>query len=214
LRGWAGLAALDVGVEDRELGQKPAAYELAQDAGQHQVRRSEAPEEVVAPIELGAQNREAVFEGRQGRRPTPLDPGFSGVKDVELHIGQKVRLDRVDRGHQPAGHPGPAGRVLRGQALGLLHQVKHDGGRFEHLDLLVPIGRDLAEGLPAAVGLPVPVREVDQNGLVGQAGLLQGPAHAQVAHEALGQGRNPVEGGDLDRHGRALQAVMTGLLSS
>ena len=49
-----------------------------------------------------------------------------------------------------------------------------------------------------AVCLRVPVPDVDQPDVVGKPGLLERPAHAQVADEPLREGRGPAKSGDGD----------------
>jgi hypothetical protein len=74
--------------------------------------------------------------------------------------------------------------------------VQDDRAGLEEHEAVVLDDRDLAEGLAGAV-----LGDVDLPVAVGHAGLLEGPAHAQVARQALGKGRHPLERGQGDRAG-------------
>ena len=60
------------------------------------------------------------------------------------------------------------------------------------------IGRHLAEGLLAEI-VGGALAGADQPGAIIEPDFLQRPAHANVAHMALGKGRHPFIANDLDR---------------
>src|SRR6185369_14910393 len=70
--------------------------------------------------------------------------------------------------------------------------------RLEQHQAVVVDRRHLAEGLHRPVGGRLLVVGPDQHHLVGQACLLERPAHAQVAHQALGERRHPAERAEAD----------------
>ena len=127
---------------------------------------------------------------RTGRRAAGLQ-----VDHVEH---RDRRLDRVQRRQHPGAHAGPRRRVARHQRLGVLAQVHDDGARLEQHQAVVVDRRHLAERLHRPVGGRLLVLGADQHHLVGQARFLERPAHAQVAHQALGERRHPAEGAEAD----------------
>jgi hypothetical protein len=58
--------------------------------------------------------------------------------------------------------------------------------------------RHLPEGLQRVIVGFVLIAQFEEAGLVRQAGFLQRPARAQIAHLALSELRNPFEGRDRD----------------
>jgi hypothetical protein len=68
--------------------------------------------------------------------------------------------------------------------------VQDDGAGFEELDFVVAVCGDLAEGLTVAIGGGGLGWGIDQDGFAGEAGFLQRPAHAEVAHERAAPQRN------------------------
>ena len=69
--------------------------------------------------------------------------------------------------------------------------------------------RHLPEGLQCAIVRLVLIALPEEARPVGQAGLLQRPARAQIAHLALGEVRNPFEGGNRDHAMSSLGAGLT-----
>ena len=78
-----------------------------------------------------------------------------------------------------------------------LAEMKQDRAALEDRDVAIGQPRHLAEGLVREMlGLPVAKRHALD--AIGQAGLFQRPAHAQVAHKAPAHFGNPVEGGQRE----------------
>ena len=76
--------------------------------------------------------------------------------------------------------------------------MEHDGSGFEEDEAVFLEHRHLPEGLQRAIVRFVLIALFEEARLVRQAGLLQRPTRAQVAHLALGEVRNPFESGDRD----------------
>ena len=69
---------------------------------------------------------------------------------------------------------------------------------FEEDEALFLEDRHLPEGLQRAIVGFVLIALFKETGLVRQAGFLQRPGRAQIAHLALGEVWNPSESGDRD----------------
>ena len=69
---------------------------------------------------------------------------------------------------------------------------------FEQHEAVFLEDRHLPEGLECAVIRFILIALFEETGFVGQAGFLQRPARAQIAHLALGKLRDPFESGDGD----------------
>jgi hypothetical protein len=80
-------------------------------------------------------------------------------------------------------------------AVAALAEVKQDRAALEDRDVAVGQPRHLAEGLVREM-LGVAIAERHALDAIGQPGLFQRPAHAQVAHKAPRHLGNPVEGGE------------------
>ena len=117
------------------------------------------------------------------------------VVDGECH---DKRLDGIERRRHPLQRAHARGGIRRDQLAGAFGDAQHDRARFEDRDLVVPVGRHLAERLEAAMfgGL----RIGDQVRPRRLADFLEGPARAHVADKAAGELRNPAEGGDGWKH--------------
>ena len=94
--------------------------------------------------------------------------------------------------------------VLRQERLAPLADVEHDGSGFEEDQAVFLEDRYLPEGLQRAVVRLVLIALLEEARLVRQAGFLERPAHAQIAHLALGEVWNPFESGDRDHAGCSL----------
>ena len=90
------------------------------------------------------------------------------------------------------------GGIHRDQFAGAFGDTQHDRARFEDRNLVVAVGRHLAERLEAAMFGTL--RIGDQVYLVRLADFLEGPARAQIADKAAGELRDPAEGGDGWNH--------------
>ena len=66
--------------------------------------------------------------------------------------------------------------------------MQHDRAGFEDLDGVVPVGGNLAEGLPFPIVAGGLDRGVYQRRLIGKAGFLEGPADAKIADIAKSLG--------------------------
>ena len=138
-------------------------------------------------------------------RPALFGPGLARMEDVDAGQLADERLDAVHGGEQPGHDHGPAACVGGHQGVGVLGDPQDDGAAFKHLDLAVAIGRHLAERLSGAILRSQPVLVCDQVVVIAEPGLLQRPAHADVADRALGERRHPLEGGDLNHGGLLLR---------
>ena len=140
---------------------------------------------------------------RTGRRAAGLQ-----VDHVER---RDRRLDGVQRRQHPGANACPRGGVARHQRLGALAQVHDDGAGLEQHQAVVVDRRHLAERLHCAIGGRLLVVGADQHHLVGDARLLERPAHAQVAHQPLGERRNPAKGAEADHDFAPASAVGEGV---
>ena len=89
-------------------------------------------------------------------------------------------------------------RVLRQERLAPFADIEHDGSGFEEDEAVFLEDRHLPEGLQRAIVRFVLIALFKETGLVRQAGFLQRPARAQIAHLALGEIWNPPESRDRD----------------
>jgi hypothetical protein len=125
-------------------------------------------------------------------------PLLIGVEDVDPGHLHDERLDGVEGSDQPLCGPGARPRLLRQQRIAALAYVENDGTRFEEGETVLIQDRHLAEGLQGAVFRRVLIALPEEARPVRQAGLLQRPARAQIAHLALCEIRNPAESRDRD----------------
>jgi hypothetical protein len=89
-------------------------------------------------------------------------------------------------------------RILRQERLAPFADMEHDGSGFEEDEAVFFEDRHLPEGLQRTIVGFVLIALFKETRLVGQAGFLQRPARAQIAHLALGEVWNPLERGDRD----------------
>ena len=75
--------------------------------------------------------------------------------------------------------------------------MDEDRTALEQLDLIVPICGHLPERLLAEIVRGARVQRIQQPDPVRAADLLQRPADAQVAYQALSEARNPAVGRDF-----------------
>ena len=80
---------------------------------------------------------------------------------------------------------------------------------FEQHEAVFLEDRHLPEGLQRAIVRFVLIAQLEEARLVRQAGFLQRPARAQIAHLALGKLRNPFESGNRD-HAMCSFAILLG----
>src|SRR5262249_17761096 len=90
------------------------------------------------------------------------------------------------------------GRLLRQERIASLAHVEHDGPRFEEDEAVFLEDRHLPEGLERAIARGVLIALLEEPSPVGQLGLLERPAHAQIADLAARQVGNPFESGNRD----------------
>src|SRR5499426_2069479 len=89
-------------------------------------------------------------------------------------------------------------RLLRQERLASVADVEHDGSGLEEVEAVFLEHRHLSERLQRAIVRFVLVALFKETRPVRQAGCLQRPAGAQIAHLALSEVRNPLESGDRD----------------
>ncbi len=109
-----------------------------------------------------------------------------------------MRLNGVERRHQPLNRPSARARILRQQRLAALSDVLHDGSGLEQHEAVFLEDRHLAEGLQRPVLRLVLIALAQQTAPVWQAGLLQRPAHAQIPYLTPSELGNPFESGNRD----------------
>src|SRR4029077_8665940 len=127
-------------------------------------------------------------------------PFLIAVEQIYHGYIHDVRLDGIERSDQPLGGAGSRAVVLRQQRFAALADVQDDRAAFkEHSSILLDHGH-LSEGLKRTVVRFVLIALREQPRPVGQARLLERPAHAQVTHLSLGKRGDPSKGGDCN-HG-------------
>ena len=174
--------------------------QVAQHGDHHQVADGEAALEPLLVAERVGQQLEPRLDLLDHLRPPLLRPVLAAVEDVDVDQLEDHRLDAVQRGDQPGDRraSAPFG-VGRQQPLVAQAEVDQDRAAFEQLDLVVAIGRHLAERLLVEIVGRARVHRVEQADPIGPADLLERPADAQVADQPGGEVGHPAEGGDLDR---------------
>ena len=95
---------------------------------------------------------------------------------------------------------GPRLRLARQKRLAALGDVQHDGAGFKQHEAVFLKDRHLAERLQSAIFWLLLIAQPQQARAIGKAGFFQCPAHAQIAHLALGEVRHVSESGNRD-HG-------------
>src|SRR5262249_33447770 len=122
------------------------------------------------------------------------------IKEVDQRDVHDERLDGIERGDQPLRRPRPRAHVLGQQRFAAFPDVKNDRSAFEEDTAILLEDRHLPERLQRAVVRLVLVAQLQEASLVGEARLLERPAHAEVAHLPLREGGNPAKSGYGD-HG-------------
>ena len=133
---------------------------------------------------------------RSGFAPSGTPPGCRSMKLI-IMIGGSTELSAAKVQVRTSSRSFASAGISARRAIG---DVQDDRARLEQRQVAVLEHRHLAERLQGAVGGGLLVVEADQAHFVRQAGLLERPADAQVAHQALRERRHPAEGGDAD-HG-------------
>jgi len=113
----------------------------------------------------------------------------------ELQFDDRL-LHRAERGEHPGDRSRPGVRVVRQQARTGLGDVEHDAAGLEQHQVAFLVGRDLAEGMKRPVRRLLHLGEGDQADVIRLADLLERPAHAHVAGQALATIGRGLEGGD------------------
>ena len=83
--------------------------------------------------------------------------------------------------------------IPRQQLLALFADMQHDSAALEKHEAVLLEDRHLSERLQGAVFRAVLLALREQTRPVGKAGLFERPPHAQIAHLAFGEVRNPLE---------------------
>ena len=138
------------------------------------------------------------YEDVWGERHEASDATLRAVL-AAMHVDATgaAQIEAAIAGHEYARRAQtlPAALVVRVAALA---DMEHDGPGFEQHETVFFEDRYLPEGLQRAIIRFVLVALLEQARPVGQAGLLQRPARAQIAHLTLGEIWNPFESGDRD----------------
>src|ERR1700720_1390012 len=140
---------------------------------------------MVAAVERGGELREPPLYPLDRGGATLLGPALLGMEEVDLGEPLDGYLHRVERGEHPLDHVRPGRRVAGQQSVAPLGDVEDDRSRFEQGKVAVLDRRNLAEWLDGAIGGRAyrALTVADQGDAIGQAGLLERPAHPQVADQ-------------------------------
>src|SRR5262245_29114488 len=212
--GRPGGAALDIAGKALVAGDNVGVLENPEHRGHHQIARREA-----VAIEIGLVAERLRKAGKtplhelHGAGAALLGPFLIGVEDIDPSNFHHERLDGIERGDQPLRRAGARPRLLRQQCLAALADVEHDGARLEQHEAVLLKDRHLAEGLQRAIVQLVLIALAEEPRPVWQAGLLQRPARAQIAHLTLSEIRDPSKGRNRDhRYPPHFVIVPTGVI--
>ncbi len=174
-------------------GQAVEAVHQAQGVGHQDVGDREGARQPFAAGQDGLHVLEPGLQEAVHERPAGGVLGLAA--ELEQGPGQAGHLHGIEGGEQPLGGLAAAARVGRHEGGAALPQMKQDRAALEDREVAVGQPGDLGEGLVGEV-LRTPVAERGALDAVGQAGLFQRPAHAQVPHEAARRLGDPVVGGE------------------
>src|SRR5215510_3018465 len=199
LEGRPSDAAVDVGGKAPVAGNDVGVLQDPEHRGHHQIPRREAVAIKIRFVaeRLGESGKALLHELHRTRAPQ-LGPFLIGVEEIDQGYIQHEGFDGVERGDKPLRRPRASLGLFRQQRLAPLANVEDDGSRLEEHEAVLLEHRDLAERLQSPILRRVLIALLEEARPVGQAGLLQRPARAQIAHLTLSEVRNPFEGRNRD----------------
>src|SRR5262245_3368645 len=192
-------ASLDISCEAPVAGYDVGVAQDAQHGRHHEIARGKA---VAVEIGLVAQRLgqgcQAVTYERLGTGAAKFCPLLIGVEQINQGDVHHEGLNGIERRDQPLRGAGSRLGILRQKRFAALADVQHDGARFEQHKVVLHEDRDLAERLQRTILRLVPVALLEEARLVGETGLLEGPAHAQITYLTLCEWRYRMKGRDRD----------------
>jgi len=179
-------------------GDDIGVIEDAKHGRHHKVARREASFEIWLLAKMVRQPSEPRFDHFDDLGPAFAGPIAGGVEQVDQRQLLDHRLDAVERRQHPRHRAGATQSVGGQQGFAFLADMEHDRPALEHPHRLVAVARHLTKRLIGEIVRgPLRSRAEFAHG-IGDARLLERPAHAQVAHLPASEVGHPRKGADLN----------------